>query len=142
MKRSPTGAVVRAIVLLAAVVVGVAGPVDSASADCPVYRGTPIGTAYTVPAAGVTQVSLEVNGEPGEGWHREYPGNHTTPGATIDVKGGLGSTVHATVSVTPGQVFRAWRLAGAAGGMAAPIPRTTRARPRAHPAAMAAPPST
>ena len=90
--------------------VGIAGPVDSAAAVCPAYQGTPIGTAYTVPAAGVTQVFLEVNGQPGEGWHRDYAGNHTTPAYTIDVKGGLGSTVHATLTVTPGQVLQARRL--------------------------------
>ena len=115
------GAVASASFLLAAVLGVLAVPTDSAAASaptCPVFNGTTIGSAYTVPAAGVSEVHLKVSGQPGQGWKTVIPGFGGAPSpGTVDVKGGLGSQMIATLPVTGGDVVQAWRLPGGIGGV-------------------------
>ncbi|HEX3897780.1 MAG TPA: MBG domain-containing protein [Mycobacteriales bacterium] len=72
------------------------------------------GTSYTVPATGVTQIDVQLEGAPGAGWSEAGVPGDGFPGVSIN--GGDGSQYDAQLAVTPGEVFTYGFIAGGAGG--------------------------
>jgi MBG domain-containing protein/Big-like domain-containing protein len=103
-----------AAALVVTVLLGIGAPAASA-ATCPTLNGTPVGSSYTVPASGVSQLDIQVYGQAGQDWVYTSPNDGIGP-PSFDAKGGLGSTLEAELAVTPGEVFQAGTLPGGSGG--------------------------
>jgi hypothetical protein len=129
MHRAPVGvlsssarmaASVPLLLAVAAVSVAVgtgAAPASATATTVCLTNGSAIGQPYTVPAAGVTQVALDVYGQAGQDWIYQQGDSMDPNASSFDLAGGLGSELQATIDVTPGEVLQRGVLPGAIGGI-------------------------